>query len=210
MPSYKYNYNDYTDTAIVNAQEVSLWKYFTQATFCNVFNYRGRASRKEYWGIYLFYGLIIFFTNYATNYYINKPFSFIANFIDWIFYTFFFWGVDLPCGVRRLHDLNLDASWWIALNSVSYGMYLGGLFFSSAEEHEYILFSILAVMISLPVAGAEIVIGCIKGCNGPNRFGEDSTKTFVCKKTKEWIKIPILACFIFLARANFKYFTALF
>ena len=43
---------------IVAAPAKSLWQYFVEAYTQNYFNFKGRARRREYWGIWLFNNLI--------------------------------------------------------------------------------------------------------------------------------------------------------
>jgi len=39
--------------------ELSMWRYFTRALTSNYANFNGRARRKEYWGFFLFYMVIL-------------------------------------------------------------------------------------------------------------------------------------------------------
>ena len=43
---------------IVAAPAKSLWQYFVESYTQNYFNFKGRARRREYWGIWLFCNLI--------------------------------------------------------------------------------------------------------------------------------------------------------
>lgn len=43
---------------IVATPAKSLWQYFVESYTQNYFNFKGRARRREYWGIWLFYNLI--------------------------------------------------------------------------------------------------------------------------------------------------------
>ena len=46
------------DQPIVATPAKSLWQYFVESYTQNYFNFKGRARRREYWGIWLFNSLV--------------------------------------------------------------------------------------------------------------------------------------------------------
>lgn len=88
--------------------------------------------------------------------------------------------VGIPLIVRRLHDLNRSGWWYLVL---SFGpVILQGLLqalFKNAEG----LAAALSLLVSLAGFVAGILIMCVKGTEGPNRYGEDPLALEVGKAT---------------------------
>ena len=83
--------------------------------FSNYFDFKGRATRSEYWWAYLFYWIL-------------TPFSLIP-FLGWIIAL----GILIPmvsCGVRRLHDAGYSG-WYHLLSLIPFaGMVIMIIFFA--------------------------------------------------------------------------------
>ena len=96
---------------------------FTKLYLKNIFDFKGRASRWEYWGgNYLGGGLIIFVSAFIWIYINSALFDFIMSvlFLYLIFASF-------SCTVRRLHDVGKSGwniLWAITYVGVFYLLYL--------------------------------------------------------------------------------------
>ena len=123
--------------------------------------FEGRASRSEYWWFVLWY-LIVFVIPYlllmstmigfaqsglddtaAMNMFAGAGILLLPVLIGWMFLIYWMALAVICTGMRRLHDTNRSA-WW----------FLVGL---------------------IPFVGwiVLIVFYCLKGTEGPNRFGDD-------------------------------------
>ncbi len=110
--------------------------------------FKGRAARSEYWYFTLFYYLV--FSSICLPSYLLDAYGYYQEAVQvflGILCMLFFLGSILPSmsvQVRRLHDLDLSG-WFILLNII-------------------------------PVIGDIIllVLNCLSGTAGPNRFGKDS------------------------------------
>ncbi len=142
---------------------------------------KGRASRSELWWFYLFMiitgKLLSFFIDIPIFRFdfppMNAPFLGILTIITFI---------PLICVIiRRFHDVNISA-WWILF----YCLYIAfinivfPLLPDATMEEPILLFSIIkfiifiiliAIVFGSPIVA--LVILCIKGTAGDNRFGAD-------------------------------------
>jgi len=78
--------------------------------FSQYANFRGRASRSEYWFFTLFYFLVIFGAMILDIILFDIVYG-LFYFITWI-------ALLIPCicvWVRRLHDINVSGWWWIPI-----------------------------------------------------------------------------------------------
>lgn len=136
--------------------------------FRRAFDYSGRSRRREYWG----YALITFI---------------ILNVIGWIEETLGLTGAgggpDSPVGgivllglmipglavaIRRLHDSG-RAGWWVLLPVAPILLWIvavaAGLY--SESHFPFVMIAIVAAPL------AFLVLMCLPGTRGPNRFGPD-------------------------------------
>jgi uncharacterized membrane protein YhaH (DUF805 family) len=90
--------------------------------------------------------------------------------------------INLATTARRLHDLNANGWWAIAVFAVNrlsylyYGLLLGlsfGVDISIAEE---LLLALMAAALSLLQTGIIIALVFVSGTDGPNRYGPDPTR----------------------------------
>lgn len=93
------------------------------AYYKNIFNFHGRASRIEYWGLQL-YSLIISFMILLIA---DSPIFLIGIIIHGI--------GSLSLQVRRLHDID-KSGWWILLSFIPYIGSLALLIFSFLKGDE--------------------------------------------------------------------------
>lgn len=120
--------------------------------------FRGRASRSEYWWYVLFN--ILLFVAFGIVFGIIAAVQGEENMKDGYLGTllFVFAGVyvlativpNITVQVRRFHDRNLSG-WW----------YLGVILLSSVP--------VLGVILGF----GTLVVNCLKGTDGPNKFGPD-------------------------------------
>jgi uncharacterized membrane protein YhaH (DUF805 family) len=90
--------------------------------------------------------------------------------------------INLATTARRLHDLNMNGWWAIAVFAVSrlsylyYGLLLGLSFGVNISIAEELLLALLAAALSLLQTGIVIALVFVSGTDGPNRFGLDPTR----------------------------------
>lgn len=117
--------------------------------------FSGRASRSEYWWFVLFImivaivlsGIMMMGMNFTTGE--MGALAMIAAGLLGIFYL----GVLIPSiavAVRRLHDRNMSGWWYLGFIALSFIPFVG-----------------------LVASIAMLVIFCLKGTDGDNRFGPD-------------------------------------
>jgi len=121
----------------------------------NYANFQGRASRSEYW----FFALFVFIVAAILTALLFATVDFNTQQISGLGYVIiailavFYLGILIPSiavAVRRLHDRNMSG-WW----------YLGFIVLSAIP--------FVGVVASI----AMLVIFCLKGTDGDNRFGPD-------------------------------------
>lgn len=121
--------------------------------------FKGRASRSEYWWFSVLVGLI----NLVSSLLAAILPQMVAATISMILAA----GVFLPnisVSVRRLHDRNMRG-WWLLVPILS----LFSWAITRAEASTMVISSLLSVCMSV----ALLVIFCLRGTVGPNRFGPD-------------------------------------
>ena len=108
---------------IVAAPAKSLWQYFVESYTQNYFNFKGRARRREYWGIWLFYNLIALAINVIGHLFSDADagaFSMLSNMnltwtvisVLWSIISFF---PQASATVRRLHDKGYSGKWYLGV-----------------------------------------------------------------------------------------------
>ena len=121
----------------------------------NMFNYSGRANRKEYWIFGLFnllviisYVLLVFGTDTLTssaNQYaqmLDADAIYYYSFLGIILLEILYFLTMISLAVRRLHDINFRG-WWLLITLIPF----------------------LSIFI--------FILTFFKGTKGPNRFGEE-------------------------------------
>ena len=108
---------------IVAAPAKSLWQYFVESYTQNYFNFKGRARRREYWGIWLFNSLVTVAINLIGGLFpdadrglfsMNLTWSVICTL--WYIISFF---PQASAIVRRLHDKGYSSKWYLGVFSLS-------------------------------------------------------------------------------------------
>ncbi len=102
-------------------EEKSMWTYFKEFFTVNFANFEGRARRKEYWGVKLFFLLFMF------------PIAILlgvlsAFFGEWIIYLTYVVMIplfipSLALSVRRMHDIG-KSGWLVLLGLIPF---IGGI-----------------------------------------------------------------------------------
>lgn len=104
---------------IVAAPAKSLWQYFIESYTQNYFNFKGRARRREYWGIWLFCNLIALAINVIGHLFSDAgAFSMLSSMnltwtvisVLWSIISFF---PQASATVRRLHDKGYSGKWYL-------------------------------------------------------------------------------------------------
>ena len=96
-----------------------LWQYFVESYSQNYFNFKGRARRREYWGIWLFNSLVTVAINLIGGLFpdadrglfsMNLTWSVICTL--WYIISFF---PQASAIVRRLHDKGYSGKWYLGV-----------------------------------------------------------------------------------------------
>ena len=104
---------------IVAAPAKSLWQYFVESYTQNYFNFKGRARRREYWGIWLFNSLVTVAINLIGGLFpdadrglfsMNLTWSVICTL--WYIISFF---PQASAIVRRMHDKGYSGKWYLGV-----------------------------------------------------------------------------------------------
>ena len=108
---------------IVATPAKSLWQYFIESYTQNYFNFKGRARRREYWGIWLFYNLIALAINVIGRLLSDTDagaFSMLSSMnLTWTVISVL-WSIvgffpQASATVRRLHDKGYSGKWYLGV-----------------------------------------------------------------------------------------------
>ena len=108
---------------LVAAPAKSLWQYFVEAYTQNYFNFKGRARRREYWGIWLFNNLIALAISVSGRLLSDTDagvFSMLSSMnLTWIVISVL-WSIisffpQASATVRRLHDKGYSGKWYLGV-----------------------------------------------------------------------------------------------
>ncbi len=108
---------------IVATPAKSLWQYFVEAYTQNYFNFKGRARRREYWGIWLFYNLIALAISVIGRLLSDTDagaFSMLSSMnLTWTVISVL-WSIvgffpQASATVRRLHDKGYSGKWYLGV-----------------------------------------------------------------------------------------------
>ena len=163
--------------------------------YVNILNFSGRARRAEYWWFFLFLVLAGLALQVAATYAMFRDPAFLAAMQDpgafqsWIkqnediyttlgigtvAYILLAWLPQLSVTVRRLHDTD-RSGWFIFMPFLaSVGAVCAALFvgLGFGEGAAPLLLLIMAVPLMANIW--FLVVLCLPGTHGPNRFGPDS------------------------------------
>ena len=108
---------------IVAAPAKSLWQYFVEAYTQNYFNFKGRARRREYWGIWIFNNLIALAISVIGRLLSDTDagvFSMLSSMnLTWTVISVL-WSIvgffpQASATVRRLHDKGYSGKWYLGV-----------------------------------------------------------------------------------------------
>lgn len=108
---------------LVAAPAKSLWQYFVEAYTQNYFNFKGRARRREYWGIWLFNNLIALAISVIGRLLSDTDagvFSMLSSMnLTWTVISVL-WSIvgffpQASATVRRLHDKGYSGKWYLGV-----------------------------------------------------------------------------------------------
>jgi uncharacterized membrane protein YhaH (DUF805 family) len=134
----------------------------TRALFVNWLDFRGRASRSEFWYALLFIALAGFACGIVDGVAQTGLFSLALNLI------LFLPGLSLQ--IRRLHDGG-HSGWWLAATPALVAVVVGAF----VAGGEILGFATLAAagLVGLGISLAIIIWYCDRGTDGPNEYGPD-------------------------------------
>lgn len=169
------------------------------SVYANMFNFSGRARRAEYWWYYLFVLLVTVIAQVGLGFWAFGQPDLLAAFTDetqiqlwmkeyqdsiirWGGYSFvaslfLYWIPYLAVTVRRLHDTG-RSGWWMFkpflvafVGAFALSMVAG--FTGAASGTPSPALILLAVTLPLLASIWYIVVLCLPGDHGDNRFGPD-------------------------------------
>ena len=166
---------------IVTAPAKSLWQYFVEAYTQNYFNFKGRARRREYWGIWLFNSLVTVAINLIGGLFpdadrglfsMNLTWSVICTL--WYIISFF---PQASAIVRRLHDKGYSGKWYLGVFFLSLIylplLFLGGISLLMGGEQSnglLILFGLVSLLFLVLVVFIFILL-LLDGDKTENKYG---------------------------------------
>jgi uncharacterized membrane protein YhaH (DUF805 family) len=135
------------------------------------FDFVGRASRREYWAFAIFSLVVVTITGWIDN---VSGLHFVApaagadppGVLTTVFSLVTF-VPGLAVAVRRLHDSN-RSGWWVMLPVAPFLFVV-----VVAPFGLMVIFYMFVPLAMLLAAAAFIVLLCLPGTRGPNRFGGD-------------------------------------
>ena len=134
-------------------------KYFLNVYRYKYFDFKGRASRKEFWFFQLFlFGIpivlsIVFDNSHSQSYQNIYRLYFFGSIIPWI-----------TIQVRRFHDMNING--WTLLGFPLFIFMVSLLDYTPHDDIATIVIIILIIILLL-------IIDILPGTKGPNKYGED-------------------------------------
>lgn len=172
------------------------------SVYANMFNFSGRARRAEYWWYFLFVFLVSFFAQIGLGVLLTADPAFmnavtgdtsielllkqyqsdIARWTGYFFVgtLFLYWIPQLAVTVRRLHDTN-RSGWWMFLPLLVSMVGMIGLLFlagvmGAATGSPSPALALMAVTLPFGASIWYLVVMCLPGTHGNNRFGPDPIK----------------------------------
>ncbi len=170
---------------IVAAPAKSLWQYFVESYTQNYFNFKGRARRREYWGIWLFYNLIALAINVIGHLFSDADagaFSMLSNMnltwtvisVLWSIISFF---PQASATVRRLHDKGYSGKWYLGVLFLSLILVTLSLFVGISllvgkghSDGLFVLFGIIGLILGV-LAIFIFILLLLDGDKTENKYG---------------------------------------
>ena len=175
------------DQPIVATPAKSLWQYFVESYTQNYFNFKGRARRREYWGIWLFNNLIVLAINVIGHLFSDADadageFSMLSSmnltwtiiYVLWSIISFF---PQASATVRRLHDKGYSGKWYLgvfflSLVFVTLSFFVGVslLMYGRQSNGLLILFGLVSLLFLVLVVFIFILL-LLDGDKTENKYG---------------------------------------
>ena len=170
---------------IVAAPAKSLWQYFVESYTQNYFNFKGRARRREYWGIWLFYNLIALAINVIGHLFSDADagaFSMLSNMnltwtvisVLWSIISFF---PQASATVRRVHDKGYSGKWYLGVLFLSLILVTLSLFVGISllvgkghSDGLFVLFGIIGLILGV-LAIFIFILLLLDGDKTENKYG---------------------------------------
>lgn len=169
----------------------SLFTYFLECYTKHYVNWRGRASRREFWGFCLFYIWDSFVLSSVSYLLLGSDLQeqalLGASSEDFFSMYFRFFGIPMIYGlvslpaifsvsVRRLHDIG-RSGWWIGGGILIFAVYtlflLVWMQFFFEDLRSLLIFNFLFSLLGGAYNITMLVFYCTKGMTGPNIYGHD-------------------------------------
>lgn len=155
----------------------------SKVTFSTAFSFKGRVNRSTYWtmswcvySICFTYGLVISFLAAGLDAVLGDKALHTILIIFTIPYAIFLLWSSLALAAKRLHDMN-NSAWWLLLAIAGVFAVLVVANVSIEMYYRIETQQILEKIGQLVIILIWVALGCLKGSDGPNRFGEDLLKT---------------------------------
>jgi len=129
-----------------------------------LFSYRGRVNRAKYWLAAVLTIIFMVVIGSAAMAVMPSPVGMVIAGIALLVPIY----VGLAIGAKRLHDREISA-WWLAVFYLVPGV-LDGIGAKVGSEGMAFVLSLGGLAISI---WAFVVLGCLRGTIGPNRYGPD-------------------------------------
>lgn len=135
-----------------------------------LFSFSGRINRAKYWlgvGLLIAYWIVVAIVLSILYYALGSIGYILAMVLGLAAIVGGMWA-GLGIGIKRLHDRD-KSGWWLVLFWIVPG-FLSGIGNVSGTETMGLLFNLTSFAVSL---WGFVEIGCLRGTEGPNRFGPD-------------------------------------
>ena len=132
------------------------------------FSFQGRANRQRYWLTNLsLFGLMFVSALFSR---VLGPFAALLVVPLWLA----LFVVGIANGARRLHDRAKSVWWLLVFVGVPFLLLTPAELMQFSGDPEAQAASAVLSLLSLPFSiWGFVVMGCLKGTTGPNRFGDD-------------------------------------
>jgi uncharacterized membrane protein YhaH (DUF805 family) len=138
-----------------------------------LFGYDGRVGRLHcFLGFLAFVAIIAFLSSIAED--ATAGTGDIGRYVAFLFIVITGFWMHSAVAVKRLHDRNKSAWWYLLYGGAPLGLFVAAIYFYTARSYELAI-----VLFVVSIAGLIFVIielGCLRGTVGPNRYGPDPTQ----------------------------------
>ena len=170
---------------IVATPAKSLWQYFVESYTQNYFNFKGRARRREYWGIWLFNFFVAIAINVIGRLFSDADagaFSMLSSMnLTWTIISLL-WSIisffpQASAIVRRLHDKGYSGKWYLGVFFLSLILvtlsFFVGISLLGGKGHSdglFVLFGIIGLIFIVLVIFIFILL-LLDGDKTENKYG---------------------------------------